>query len=90
MTDTAIREPVTEECNRVWSHMLACNCKRLRVGDHGASTYVTLVAMEFEQQEELRAPSIEWKSSEFRLFAVCLLFCVVIMVIVKHLFSMYK
>ena len=34
-----------------------------------------------EQQEELHASPTEWKSSEFRLFAVCLLFCVVIMVI---------
>ena len=34
-----------------------------------------------EQQEELHASPAEWKRSEFHSFAVCLLFCAVIMVI---------
>ena len=32
----------------------------------------------FEQQDDLRESPIEWKSSEFRLLTVCLLFCTVI------------
>ena len=54
----------------------------VRVSDHSFSTYVTLVTVDLSSKRGyMHHPLSEKVSSEFHSFAVCLLFCAVIMVI---------